>query len=434
MSTHNTKTKKNAVRRIHPSGAIARDDRNNVIIGQEGDTDPVTVTATSLQDKEIRSNNKSTKKDDKYNAHNANRDGGLYEITTTLLNEIDNEIIHAEETDLMFKYYKQLQEKVRWETRGQHNDKFYDMINYNTNKMKSKSKSSNSIPKGKAASQQVRQPQASPKQAKKINETSKTFNEDVVATTTTTSAVLLEDDDNENSSGLNTQSMLILPKSRRRRRNQNTDTSNENDNHSNLNQNRKRQRRRPRLKLYDTTVDGTIPTTNGIYSAVLRDSLEVVNDLQLVRATMLLPRMFSSTNKKTTTSSKTANATMKISDENGKSEWKKNELERYLRTKFWKNCIKHRRMYCMHHHSDSYDGGGDTSTNIYWKHFHIQVQSANMNSWRCIVIGYRNMVHDVLLFLRQLKLISQQNRNIHDNKSTGTTTTTTSSSAAIRDR
>ena len=165
-------------------------------------------------------------------------------------------------------------------------------------------------------------------------------------------------------------------------------------------------------------------TTSGRNTAVLHDSIEIIHDLQLIRATTLLPRMFTNS----TTNNNFKSSTNSTDHEVVRTEWKKKELERFLYTKFVKSCIGHCRIYCMYHHPLD----GDMSKNIYWKHFRIQLQSANANSWRCIVIGYRAMVNDVLLFLRQLKLIGQQNhhRNVDDNTSITATTSSAASSTA----
>jgi hypothetical protein len=95
----------------------------------------------------------------------------------------------------------------------------------------------------------------------------------------------------------------------------------------------------------------------------------------------------------------------------------KNELERFLYTKFLKSCMEQRRIYCMcyYPYADNDNSSDDVYQNVYWKHLRIHLQSANANSWRCIVIGYRAMVNDVVPFLQQLKLFTHH-RNTNDNK------------------
>ncbi len=328
-----------------------------------GDTNLAVATTTT-------SHRRSTEKENHGNTNDASRD--VY--VTILLDELDEEIIHAEETDLMFKYYKELKEKVRWETRGQHDGKFHEMINSTYGK----GTTGSTVASQKEGLRKIRKP--SPRQQKKKGRTSKSS--DSVATDDATPMQ-------------NSESMSIAPKS----------------SHRQGGSRQSRLGRRPRLRLYDNT------PTNGNGSAVLSNSFEVIHDIQLVQATILLPRIYS--NPKTTSTSATKNTNNNKDSDVVITEWKKSELERYLYTKFWKTCLGHNRIYCRSYHPDDNDDD-DMRKNFYWKHFHIQLQSANMNSWRCIVTGYRTMVNDVLLFLQQLKLLTHD-RNANEKKSATTT-------------
>ena len=394
----------------HHPPITSKNDGNGKIVHQKGATTVAATTATNTTAITTTTSHHqvpfdNTENGDKHNTHNTNRDDALNGTAATiLLDELDDEILHAEEADLMLKHYKQLQEKVRWETRGQHNEQFYDMIN---------STSSNTISRGsaktgKGVSRNARQREPPAKRTKKNQETSKSSH---------ASAVILDDGVTPK---YGTESILLLAKSRRRGRDRITTSS---SNHTVPNPSQPR-RRRPRLQLMDPNTESTMTTTSGRNTAVLHDSIEIIHDLQLIRATTLLPRMFTNS----TTNNNFKSSTNSTDHEVVRTEWKKKELERFLYTKFVKSCIGHCRIYCMYHHPLD----GDMSKNIYWKHFRIQLQSANANSWRCIVIGYRAMVNDVLLFLRQLKLIGQQNhhRNVDDNTSITATTSSAASSTA----
>ena len=328
-----------------------------------GDTNLAVATTTT-------SHRRSTEKEN----HGNTNDTSSRDDVIILLDELDEEIIHAEETDLMFKYYKELKEKVRCETRGQHVGKFHEMIN----STHGKGTTGGTITSQKEGLRKIRKP--SPRQQKQKDRTSKSSNGVV-----NDDAVPMQ----------NSESISIAQKSARRQGG-----------------NRKsRPGRRPRLRLYDN-----IPT-NGNGSAVLRNSFEMIHDLQLVQATILLPRIYSNPKATSTTATKNINTNKSTGSNVAITEWKKNELERYLYTKFWKTCLLHDRVYCRSYHP--HDNDDDMQKNFYWKHFHIQLQSANMNSWRCIVTGYRTMVNDVLLFLQQLKLLSHH-RNSNENKSAST--------------
>jgi hypothetical protein len=139
-------------------------------------------------------------------------------------------------------------------------------------------------------------------------------------------------------------------------------------------------KKRPRLQLYDYDI-GTIGYIKNSYQHI---------DLQLIRTTILIPRFFTkkvsnqntvkNCNDTTTTTSTGTSTTGTI-----RMEQCKKECEQYLYMKFYKLCIHHTLKYTLP---------------IYWKYFNISLQSANPNSWRCIVVGYKPMVQDVLLYLQ----------------------------------
>ena len=350
----------NSVGRLHSSIASTRNDRCGDIFRQNGDAS----TAATHQKRPAVNTNKGT--GNHRHTGSASNGGDPNVITSILLDELDDEIIHAEETDLMFKYYNLLQDKVRWETRGQHCDTFNAIINSRNNKNEKSSTARTQT----VGSKKGRKPQSPPQQQlkKKKHKMSK-------------SSIITR-------SALDTESMLILPKSLRRQCNTSTINMNPNDSQS-------RQRRRPRLRLLDNRITTDYTRTN---SVVLRDSVEIIHDSQLVRATILFPRLY---------------VTNSANSSSNRKEWNKKELERYLYTKFLRSCLGQRRIYCtFYHHPCSNDeedhDDNDMCQNVYWKHFRIYLQSANLNSWRCIVIGYRTMVEDVLRFLQQLKLFPPQ--------------------------
>jgi hypothetical protein len=301
-------------------------------------------------------------------SYSSSNNGSNNTATTTpcdldfLLNALDHEILHAEEQQLMHQHHVKLQRKLRWETRGQRIPSVHH------------------------------------------------------ATTTihpmTNAVAVPNGQQNQQGTANDTQRRPTVPQSQR------------ND------------KKRPRLQLQDGEYDNDetmildyteltkpnvlrLPTPKLIQQQAQTQAkpqiqLQQSEQKSLIRTTILLPRMYmreidptkqnSSSSSTTTTTGTTATTTIKE-----RIEWKKQELEHYLVSKFKKfhrSKYKHKKNVTHQPaNKDNIKTKKDTIDETDWTTFSIQLQSANINSWRCTVMGYRDMVQDVLSFLQhQLQL------------------------------